>query len=196
MVDEIIEAEEDTAPVLNSETKPKEAPLEADKSLEEVREKLLRLSSAREPGSPRSLADSASFRGSVVVDQCKLKKVSSKNSDVENNDIATASADHLTPLDEIAASTSVLGAVVEQAEEAAAGPEPLQADAGKAVTSSVTSPTKSGTSSPAHEITLDQAEVDGKTEHEKAVEDREAAEQAELSAAKLATKEAEPLIEM
>lgn len=115
---------------------------------------------------------------------------------MERKDIAVASVGLSTPLGDNVASTSVSGAVVEQAEEAEAGPEPLQADAGKALTSGVISPAKSGTSSPAHEIALDQAAVDGKTEHEKAVEDREAAEQAQLSAAKLATKEAEPLIEM
>ncbi|PIA99172.1 hypothetical protein CB0940_02758 [Cercospora beticola] len=194
MVDGSIEVEEDTAPVVDTETKPKEATPEADESLEELREKLLRLSSAKEPGSLRSLADSASVKGSMVVDQGKLEELSRKNSDVEKKDIAVASAGLSTPLGDNFASTSVSGAAIEQAEEAEAGPQPLQADAGKAVTSGVISPAKSGTSSPAHGFALDQAEFDGKTEHEKAVEDREAAEQAELSAAKLATKEAEPLI--
>lgn len=192
LLDQNVEAEEDTAPVVETETKPKAVTPEADESLEELRENLLSLSSTKEPGSPGSLADSAS----AVVDQGKLRKVSSKTSDMENSDIATASASHSTPLDEIAALTSESGAVIHQVEEAAAVPEALQADAGIAVAEAVISPAKSGTSSPAHEFGLDQAEVEGKTEHEKAVEDREAAEQAELSAMKFATKEAEPLIEV
>ncbi|PPJ58683.1 hypothetical protein CBER1_03996 [Cercospora berteroae] len=196
MADKKIEAEEGAAHAVDTETKPKEATPEADESLEELREKLLRLSSARGPGSPGSLADSASVKGSVVVDQCKSEQLSGRNSDVENNDLATVSAGPSTPLGDVAALSSVSGAVIEQTEEAAAGPEASQDDAGIAVAEGVVSPAKSGTSSPAHETALDQAEVDGKTEHEKAVDDREAAEQAELSAAKLATKEAELLIEM
>ena len=196
VVDENTEVENDTLPMAGTGTKPEEAPLEADESLEELREKLLSLSSAKEPGSPRSLADSASLKRSVVVDQGKMEELSRKNSDVERKDIVVASAGLSTPLGDDAASTSVSGAVIELAEDAEAGPDPLRADAGKAVTSGVISPAKSDTASPKHVIALDQAEVDGKTEHEKAVEDRDTAEKAELSAMKLATKEAEPLIEI
>ncbi|KAM3422967.1 hypothetical protein BST61_g446 [Cercospora zeina] len=81
-------------------------------------------------------------------------------------------------------------------EESAAGPEMVQAESGASLPDGPVSPAKSAVSSSSHGIELNKAGISDQTEHEKAVEDRETAEQAELATRECAAKESEPLIEL